>query len=112
MNIDFNKIVTTVLNNFKGGEKHYKAKMFSDENNKIMYGVLENGCSIGLHTHETNSEIIYIIDGVGKMIYDDTVEILKKGDCHYCPIGHTHSLINENDEDLVFFAVVPEHNRK
>ena len=30
-----------------------------------------------------------------------------KGDCHYCPKGHTHSLINNSDEDLVFFAVVP-----
>ena len=25
------------------------------------------------------------------------------------PKGHTHSLINDGGEDLVFFAVVPEH---
>ncbi len=112
MIIDFNKIETTVIKNFRGGEKNTKANMFVDEHNKIMRGVLEKGCSIGLHTHETNSEIIYILSGVGKMIYDDTVEIIKKGDCHYCPVGHTHSLINANDEDLVFFAVVPEHKKK
>lgn len=112
MIIDFNKIETTVNNNFKGGEKYYKAKIFSDDNNKIMHGVLEKGCSIGLHTHETNSEIIYVLSGVGKMLYDGSEEILNKGDCHYCPMGHSHSLINENDDDLVFFAVVPEHGLK
>ncbi len=26
----------------------------------------------------------------------------------YCPKGHPHSLVNDSDADLVFFAVVPE----
>ncbi len=111
MIIDFNKIDTTSIKNFKGGENVTKANMYVDKQNKIMRCILEKGCSIGLHKHENNSEIIYILGGTGKMIYDDTVEILKKGNCHYCPMGHTHSLINENDEDLVFFAVVPEHKK-
>ena len=43
--------------------------------------------------------------------YDDTTEYLKPGECHYCPLGHSHSLINNSDtEELCFLAVVPEHN--
>ena len=34
-------------------------------------------------------------------------ERVEAGVCHYCPKGHTHSMINDSDEDLVFFAVVP-----
>ena len=43
------------------------------------------------------------------MEYEDTKEKLYPGDCHYCPQGATHSLSNEGTEDLIFFAVVPEH---
>ena len=43
------------------------------------------------------------------MLIDDTEEILRPGVCHYCPQGHSHSFINEGDQDLVFYAVVPEH---
>ena len=42
------------------------------------------------------------------MKYDDGEEPLKPGDCHYCPKGHAHSLINNSDGDLEFFAVVPQ----
>ena len=38
---------------------------------------------------------------------DDELLPLEAGQCHYCPQGHTHSLINDSDADLVFFAVVP-----
>ncbi|MCQ5137550.1 cupin domain-containing protein, partial [Coprococcus eutactus] len=47
---------------------------------------------------------------VGTMEYDDTMEILNPGGCHYCPPGHRQSLKNNGDDDLVFYAVVPEHN--
>lgn len=109
MIIDFSKIETTVIKNFRGGEKNTALKMFTDDNNKIMRGILEPGASIGLHTHENNSEIIFILEGNGKISYDGEFETLQKGSCHYCPMGHSHSLINDSKEDLVFFAVVPNH---
>ena len=42
-----------------------------------------------------------------QVIIDET-ERLAAGDCHYCPKGGFHTLINDGDEDLVFFAVVPQ----
>ena len=87
---------------FLGGEGVFHARMQLDGLNKIMRGMLEPGASIGLHTHETSSEIIYILSGEGKVLYDGDDFPLKAGDCHYCPKGHAHSLRN-----LEFFAVVP-----
>lgn len=109
MKIVFDEMKEQELKNFKGGEKSFHAKMFTDVNNKIMQGRLKPGATIGLHTHDTNSEIIFITKGIGSVIYDDTVEVLKAGDCHYCPQGHSHSLQNTSDADLEFLAVVPEH---
>ena len=42
------------------------------------------------------------------MLMDGEYERVEAGVCHYCPKGHTHSLINDSDSDLVFFAVVAE----
>ncbi len=108
MIIDFNNEKATVIPNFKGGEKSISAKMYFDGVNRILHGVLESGATIGLHTHETNSEIIYFLSGKGKVLYDGEYETVEQGMCHYCPKGHSHSLINDSDSDLVFFAVVPE----
>ncbi len=111
MLINFDEITENAVNNFKNGEKVFKHKAFSDENNKIMLGRLERGASIGLHTHENNSEIVYILEGKGKVLYDGEYINLQKGDCHYCPMGHEHSLINDKCDELVFFAVVGEHRQ-
>lgn len=108
MIIDFKNTEATVIPNFKGGEKYISAKMNFDGMNRILHGVLISGATIGLHTHETNSEIIYILKGKGKVLYDGEYEAVEEGMCHYCPKGHTHSLINDSEADLEFFAVVPE----
>lgn len=53
--------------------------MFADGHNRIMHGRLIPGVSIG------------------------------PSDCHYGPEGHSHSLVNDGEEDLVFFPAVPQH---
>ena len=109
MKILFDQMNDTVLEHFNGGEGQFVAKMFNDGKCKILRGLLAPGCSIGMHTHATSSEIIFVLSGEGKMLVDDTEELLRPGDCHYCPQGHSHSFINEAAGDLVFYAVVPEH---
>jgi mannose-6-phosphate isomerase-like protein (cupin superfamily) len=107
--IDFGAIRETVIGNFYGGEKETAAKMFSDGlNNRVMLGRLPPGASIGLHSHEKSSEAVYILQGTGKALYDGEEEALSAGVCHYCPKHHSHSLINNGGEDLLFFAVVAE----
>ena len=85
------------------------ARMFADGCNRIMRGRLEPGCSIGLHTHEGSSEIVYVLSGTGKALYGGGEERLAPGDCHYCPEGHAHSLVNDGTQTLEFFTVVPQH---
>lgn len=93
---------------FKDGEGKMIATMFFDGQNRILHGKLEPGASIGFHEHVGNSEIIYILSGNAKYIYDDGVEYAGPGQCHYCPEHHSHSMINEGPDDLEFFAVVPQ----
>lgn len=108
MLIDFQELEEKIIKNFYGGEKSTIAHLFIDEKNKIMLGKLEPQASIGLHTHQTSSEMLYVLQGEGCVLYDGNTERVKKGSCHYCPKGHEHSLINDSNDDLIFFAVVPE----
>ena len=50
-------------------------------------------------------------DAVLSVLYDDGEETLLPGQAHYCPMGHSHSLINRGDCDLKFLAVVPAHHK-
>ena len=83
---------------------------FDDLENKKEAGarMFSDGASIGLHTHETSSEIINFVKGAGKMRYDGAFEKIHSGLFRNCPKGHAHSMVNDGDEELIFFAAVPE----
>ena len=110
MKLQFDAIPVTELPNFQGGEGVFRVNMYTDELGKIIRGRLAPGTSIGMHTHEDSSETVYVLSGAGKAICDGREERLGPGDCHYCPQGHSHSIINDSAAgDLVFVAVVPVH---
>lgn len=107
MKLDFATIPEEVIPHFKGGEKEIAARMFWDGSTRIMRAHLAPGASIGLHRHEGTSEAIYVLSGRGTAILDGEPESLGPGQCHFCPEGHEHTLVNDGTEDLSFFAVVP-----
>jgi len=109
MLLDFTNMEEKVVPNMRGGEGSVALRSYQDDNNKILYGRMAKGSSIGVHTHVAESEMIYILSGTGIMLYEDGQEILPTGSCHYCPNGGTHGLSNQEDEELVFLAIVPKH---
>ncbi|MBQ2554263.1 MAG: cupin domain-containing protein [Prevotella sp.] len=111
MIIDFDKIEAQFIDHFKGGEGTLETYNYCDEDNKIMYSRLKPQSNSGLHRHEGNSEIMFILSGEGHFVYDDTEEPATAGTVHYCKRGHSHALYNDGDTDLVYMSVVPEHCR-
>jgi len=109
MKIPFEQIEETIIPHMRGGEGQVAMRAYQDAQNKVMLGCLLPHSSIGPHVHDTSSETIYILSGSGKVLCDGAYEPLAPGDCHYCPQGHTHSLINDGEENLRFLAVVPQH---
>lgn len=108
MRIDFNNLDHTAIPGFKGGEGKLDAQMFVDQQGKILIGRLDEGSTVGLHTHEGSYEVIYVLSGTGYAITDGQREELEPGVCTYCPEGSAHELHSNGPEDLVFFAAVPE----
>ena len=110
MIIDFEKIAEIHQTGFKGGEGLLDTRNYCDEKVKIMYSTLRPGASSGLHTHEGNCEVIFLVSGTLTFHYDGRMEVCHAGQCHYCPVGHSHYMENLTDHDAVYFAVVPEHH--
>lgn len=108
MILDWMNIPEQAMPNFKGGEGIAWVRMFNDGLNRILMLRIQPGCSVGMHTHEENSEIMYILSGAARITMDGKVEIVPAGQTHYCPKGHTHMTEPFGKEDLVLFAVVPE----
>lgn len=108
MIIHFDEQKLEKFDHFKGGKKYINAKMYSDGKNRILYAEIPVGATIGEHKHETNSEIVYVLEGQGVFIMDGKEERISAGDCHYCPQDHIHTLINNSDDIIKIFAVIPE----
>lgn len=110
MVIDFENIAETHVMDFKGGHGALDTRNYDDGKMRIMYSTLRPGASTGLHTHEGNSEAVYVISGTATFHYDDVIETVCQGQVHYCPEGHSHYMENLTDHDLVYFAIVPNHH--
>ncbi len=108
MIIKFEDLEEKSLPNFQGGEGVFYAHMYVGEKIKILKGKLVPGATIGLHRHVPTSEVIFILSGAGTAFCDGKEEKLQAGDCHYCPKGSEHTLKNLGDDDLLFYAVVPQ----
>lgn len=112
MLIDFDKIAEENVMNFKGGQGELLTRNYSDGKCKIMRSCLRPGALSGLHTHEGNCEIVYVLSGTATFHYDGNEETVCAGQVHYCPEGHSHYMENRTDKDLEYFAIVPEHHVK
>ncbi|MCH3980757.1 MAG: cupin domain-containing protein [Prevotella sp.] len=110
MIIDFDKIEEQKIQGFKGGKGELDTRNYVDDKCKIMKSVLKPGASSGLHIHEGNCEIVYVISGTATFHYDDTIETCTAGQVHYCPMNHSHYMENKGSNDLVYLAIVPEHH--
>lgn len=106
MIIDFTKLEETKIEHMRNGEGYIKMIKHVDEKNTIAHIVIPQNSSIGIHTHENDQEIIYVINGEGICIEDNQEYVLTKGLVNYCPNKKNHSIKNVNKEDLELFAVI------
>mgnify|MGYP000916868556 CR=1 FL=1 len=67
---------------------------------------LEPGCSIGLHQHDKEEEVYYILSGTGTVDDNGEIKTIGPGDAIKTGGGQVHSISNNGDEPLEFLAVI------
>lgn len=68
--------------------------------------VIEPGCEIGWHVHESESETYYILKGQGQYNDNGQVVTVGPGDVTVVGVGQGHSMINNGTENLEMIALI------
>ncbi len=105
----FEQLQSTKIEKMKGGTNTaILHKVIDLPQNLNVYAkiILEQGSSIGLHTHIEDEEIIYVLKGHPKIIDDGLEQRLNPGDINICLRNHTHTVINDQEEITELLAVV------
>lgn len=105
----FENIKPVTVNKLRGGEG--TCTLFKLEELPVQYKmfakiVIHPNSSIGLHYHIGDEEIIYCLEGKGKVIVEKETKELLPGMINICKENHQHSVINDSDEDLVIIGIV------
>lgn len=68
--------------------------------------IIPPGSSVGLHKHEGDSEVYYILEGKALVNDNGTETELGAGDINFCPDGGSHAIENIGDTDLRYIAII------
>lgn len=107
MVIDFEKERQIEVKNMNNGEGSVIAYLYPYcPERKVIFSRIQPHSSIGTHVQTTGDDVNYVLSGKGYAVYDGIREELKPGVCHICLKGHSHSIVNDSDEELVLFSFV------
>lgn len=108
MKIDINDIEKVKVDSLRGGEGFVYLQKVPTLVNMKMYAkiTIPMGSSIGVHTHQEDEEVIYVLKNKGILIIDNKEYEISEGMISLCKKGRNHSIKNIFPEDLELLAVV------
>lgn len=97
---------------FRGGKGSVTMEHFMDRRMANGMGrlfarsILPPGASVGLHKHEGDCEVYYILEGRALVNDNGTDVELGPGDINFCPDGGSHGIENIGNSDLSYIAII------
>lgn len=101
-----------VIHNMRGGDGDALQHLILSDGDMAKHSrlfatmVLKEGCSIGEHQHNNETEYYYILSGTGIVTEADGEKEVKAGDVVITGNGESHAIRNSGKEDLVFIALI------
>ena len=71
----------------------------------LMHGRVAPGGEVTTHTHETETELVYVLAGTAAMTMGEDTFPLRAGSSLLIPAGTPHSVKNDGDTDFEIIAV-------
>jgi quercetin dioxygenase-like cupin family protein len=107
------EMVNIFNENMRGGDgtvhiiRYVEPEEYNGTAKMIAKLIFKPGCSIGVHMHEGEEEIICISKGSAEYNDNGTMVTLNEGDSCVCLGGQEHGIKNASEtEDLEVFAVI------
>ncbi len=73
--------------------------------NFVAYAVLPPSATIGLHRHEDEEELFFVLEGEGLVTIDEEQQRVVKGDLILTPLGGTHGMINNSSQNMALLVI-------
>lgn len=70
---------------------------------------IDAGKTIGLHTHDTNAEVYYMLEGELFVEQNGTGHTIKAGDVVFTADGESHSVENRSGKPAKMMAIIFPH---
>lgn len=67
---------------------------------------IEPGRTIGLHTHDTNAEVYYVMEGEIEVNQNGELHTVRVGDVVFTADGQSHSVANNTNQTAKMLAVI------
>ena len=105
-------MLTAVKHNIRGGSGSpafryvLSAELLGGRAEMMAVITLQPGESVGVHPHDENGEVYWILEGAATVTEDGEARELHAGDAEFCADGHTHSICNHTDAVTRFLAVI------
>lgn len=104
MKIVLDELTPVDITNANKKIENVKMKMLMENDCDVVKSVLEPNGSIEKHT-QTYNEYIYVVSGQARIIIENEEEIINKDEMHFCPLGSTHEIFNNKNEELVLLNI-------
>ena len=106
------QLTTTTVSNVRGGQGDLlRADIFSademlDKVSLCAVMTIPHGSSVGLHPHETDAEIYYILSGTLRMTDNGITKDLVAGDTIFTGGGTSHGYENVSGADASVLSII------
>lgn len=89
----------------------FRQVLETSKNTQIVIMSIPPGGEIGEETHPDNDQILYLVEGSGKVILNGEEQAYEKGDLVLVSAGTKHNFVNTGSEDLkIITTYSPPHH--
>jgi len=89
---------------------YFRDVIFTATKSQLVLMSLQPDEEIGMEVHD-GDQIIYVVDGKGLAILDDSKQEVEKGSIVFVPTDVRHNVVNNDDEPMKLFTIYapPQH---
>jgi len=90
---------------------YFRQVLATGPNTQVVIMSIKPGEDIGEETHPDNDQVLYLVEGSGKVALDHQESEYSAGDLVLVPAGTLHNFINTGDMDLkIITTYSPPHH--
>jgi mannose-6-phosphate isomerase-like protein (cupin superfamily) len=88
----------------------FRRVLFTTPKSQLVLMSLEPGEEIGMEVHD-GDQVIYIVDGEGLAVLEETEHEIDKGSIVFVPAGVRHNIVSDEEETMKLFTIYtpPQH---